>query len=373
MSKNLCILPFISIDRNVDNTDIPIAPCCFYQSNSQHTYNNFEDYWHSDEIVELRSQMLNDQKPKGCWKCYSEESLNKKSMRQSVNDSRLDINKNFLVKKPNHPIQIKMLAGSSCNLACRMCQSHVSSKVHSVWQKIGRSTKLPYQYDTIADEYIRKHADTIQFIDLMGGEPLYHKNILNLLNYLVENNYSKNITLYLTTNGMLIKKQIQDLFKSFKKVVAIFSLDGIDKVHEYIRPGSDWQTIIENMEILRQQSNIDVLVQPTISVLNILRLPDLDKWCEQNSYHQTQQCVVHDPIELNPKQLPLELRPLVSNKYKNFLQNKTYACLGFIKQLDAYWNTDIKNIMPEWDIITKDDIELNFKTYTKIQDFFKHE
>ena len=150
-------------------------------------------------------------------------------------------------------------------------------------------------------------------------------------------------------------------------------MDGVGTVHEYIRPGSEWQTIIDNMVSLRTYENIDVLVQPTISVLNILRLPELDTWCDNNNYHMTQMCLVHDPIELHPKQLPIELRDQVHPKYKKFLENKTYPALGFIEQLDEHWGTDIKTAMPEWNIQTVDQIENDFVTYEKVQEFVNNE
>lgn len=368
MSDTVCILPFISLDRNTDSTDIPPGPCCLYQHQSEPA-EDFESYWQSDEIKSVRSKMLDGEKPKGCWKCFHDESLGKQSMRQSVNQSRLDDIQN-LSADVGKPIQIKMLSGASCNLACRMCVSHVSSRVNTVWKSIGRPTQTPYAYDEMADNYIRSNADTIQYIDLMGGEPLYHKKIISLLQFLVDNNHADAITLFLTTNGMLIKDKIKDLLANFKKVVAIFSLDGVGPVHEYIRPDSDWNLITKNMQDLRQYENIDVLVQATISVLNILRLPELDEWCEKNDYHQTQKSTVHEPNELQPKQLPLEMRDKVADKYKSFLQEKTYPCLGFIKQLDEHWKTDISKVMPEWDLITKDQWEVDLGSYNRVKKYF---
>ena len=372
MNDTLCILPFISLDRNTDSTNIPPATCCLYQAQSK-TAETFEQYWHSDEIVSVRSQMLQGEQPKGCWKCFHEESLGKTSMRQSVNSGRLDAHKTSLTTHPDHPVQVKMLAGATCNLACRMCVGHVSSKVNTVWQAIGRPSQDPYKYDQQADQYIRNNAQHIAYIDLMGGEPLYHKKLIALLKFLVDSNNANHITLYLTTNGMLIKDEIKNLLLKFKKVVSIFSLDGVGVVHEYIRPGSEWQTIIDNMSTLRLFENIDVLVQPTISVLNILRLPELDQWCKDNNYHMTQKCLVHDPIELHPKQLPIELREKVHSNYKKFLETKTYPALGFIKQLDEHWGTNIKTAMPEWDFETADQLENDLVTYEKVQKFLNNE
>ena len=370
MSDTLCILPFISVDRNADTTDIPLAPCCLYQ-NHYESHQSIEEYFQGQEIKEVRQQMLSNQKPNGCWKCYDEEKQGKTSMRQSVNDSRLNLHHDK-IHNPKFPIQVKMLAGASCNLACRMCQSHVSSKVHQVWESIGRKTQSPYQYDTLMETYIKQNSKHIQYIDLMGGEPLYHKKIIALLEHLVQNNHSKHITLFCTTNGMIINSDVVNILKNFKKTVLIFSIDGVGEIHEYIRPGSTWSTIINNLYNIRKLSNIDCLVQPTISALNILRLPDLDNWCNDNQLHQTQKCLVHDPKELHPKNLPSNLKKQVHHTYKNFVQHeKTHSAKAFIDQLDQHWNTDITAVMPEWKDVASDNIELDYDSYKRSMELFR--
>ena len=82
--KNLCILPWISLDRNADTSNPSFAPCCVYQAQNK-PHHNFEAYWKSNEMENVRQQMRLGQRPAGCWKCYKDEDTGKKSMRQSVN------------------------------------------------------------------------------------------------------------------------------------------------------------------------------------------------------------------------------------------------------------------------------------------------
>lgn len=366
MSQNICILPFISVDKNSDLPEHSYSPCCLYQPKSKSFY-DVAEYWNSSEMQGVRKQMLKGERPAGCWKCYKEEDIGKISMRQSVNDGRLQSHSNALTIQPSKPLQIKLVSGASCNLACRMCESHISSRVNQVWKAIGRPTQSMYQYDDQTDNYIRQHASDLQYVELMGGEPFYHKKVIALLNFLVQQKHSDHITLFVVTNGMLLSQNIMDLLSSFQKVVVRVSIDGLGKVHEYIRPGSDWQTIITHMDNMRKFANIDVLVQPTVSVLNILRLPELDDWCGEEGFNIAHHCLVYNPEELNPKQLPLELREQVHNRYEKYLEPKTYPCLPFISQLDKHWQTNIKETMPEWNIDTKDNIELEYQLYEKIK------
>jgi MoaA/NifB/PqqE/SkfB family radical SAM enzyme len=294
--------------------------------------------------------MLDGKRPKGCWKCWNEEDSGKKSMRQSVNESRLVPHLDVTNKEHDEirPLQIKLQAGASCNLACRMCRSHVSSKVHKVWQEIGMDTLEQRRYDDISDGLIRDNAESVRYIDLMGGEPFYHKKVRELVRWLVENGHAEHITIYVTTNAMILDEQLLYDLTKFQNVVAIVSLDAVGKKHEYIRPGADWDTIVTNIERL-QSAHINVVIQPVISAINILCLPELIDWCEEHRLHMTQMCLVHDPEPLHPKNLPAALLDKVDSRFKNFVtEAKTESSLDFIKKLDAYWKTKIYHSMPEW-------------------------
>jgi MoaA/NifB/PqqE/SkfB family radical SAM enzyme len=362
-----CILPWISLDRNADSSTPAFAPCCLYQAQDKPKY-TFKEYWNSKELSEVKKEMRNGVRPKGCWKCWHDEDVGKKSMRQSVNESRLLPYENLISKTELKPIQVKLLAGASCNLACRMCQSHVSSKVFKVWEAIGMVTKEPYKYDYDSEQIIRENAESIRYIDLMGGEPFYNKRIHELIDWLVKNKHSEHITIYVTTNAILLNDSLISNLKQFENVVVIVSLDAVGKKHEYIRPGADWNIIVSNIERL-QKNKLNVIIQPVISAINILCLPELIDWCNDRKLHMTQMSLVHNPEALHPKNLPSALKHLVDPRFVSFLQeNKTDSCLEFIKKLDKHWNTKIYDVMPEWKEVydnngAKDTLEKDYDLY----------
>ena len=366
--KNLCILPWLSLDRNADTSNPSFAPCCVYQSKKE--FHNFDEYWSSDELSTMRQEMLDGKRPSGCWKCWHDEDAGKKSMRQSVNESRLEPHLDCVTKtnKELKPLQVKLLSGASCNLACRMCQSHVSSKVHKVWEDIGLPTKEPYKYDWMSDQIIRSNADSVRYLDLMGGEPFYHKKIHQLIQWLVDNDHANHITIYVTSNAMVLNDDLIDNLKQFENVVVIVSLDAVGKKHEYIRPGADWNIIVKNIEKL-QKNKLNVIIQPVISAINILCLPELIAWCNDKKLHMTQMSLVHEPEQLHPKNLPNKLKKLVDKRFKNFVsEDKTSDCIDFIKKLDAHWNTKITDTMPEWEqvydqIQLEDQFERDYDLY----------
>lgn len=372
--KTTCILPWISLDRNSDTSNPSFAPCCLYQS--KEPKHDFNEYWNGDELLQIRQQMSQGQKPLGCWKCYNDEEMGKKSMRQSVNESRLDLHYDLIGKESSElkPLQIKLLAGASCNLACRMCVSHVSSKVYKVWEAIGLPVQDPYRYDETSEQIIRQNADTLRYLDLMGGEPFYNKRVQNLIQWLVDKGHAKHITVYVTTNAMLFNDALIDNLKQFENVVVIVSLDAVGRKHEYIRPGAKWNIIFENIQKL-QRHRLNVIIQPTISAINILCLPELIDWCNDKKLHMTQMSLVHEPEALHPKNLPSVLKPLVDKRFWSFIDlNPTDSSLDFIKKLDNHWNTKIFDYMPEWKEVYEqnlqlDQIEKDYELYRRTLDY----
>tara|TARA_R100001079_G_scaffold66914_1_gene34996 strand:+ start:29 stop:796 length:768 start_codon:yes stop_codon:yes gene_type:complete len=253
-----------------------------------------------------------------------------------------------------------------------MCLPQLSTGVNRVWEKINKKGAPPYDYDYQSENMIKQHARTLEYIDIIGGEPFYHKKFLSLLDWLVDNKCTENLTIFVTSNMTKINFKIIEQLKKFKKVVISASLDGVDKTYEYIRPGAKFDTVWKNMETCRK--HFDVLVATTVNVLNIIRLPDVDDWCIANGYHQQQKGLVYNPSEMNPKQLPTKLRPLVTEKYQAYLQPKTQPCIPFIRELDKLWNTDICYALPEWqEVITGagDYIEKDYEIYRRTLDWLK--
>ena len=347
--KNICILPFISMDRNPYDEGLPAGPCCMYQQQQEKIY-DFEKYWQSKELKALRQEFRENKKPKGCWKCFEMESKGKKSIRQNTNESRLGLHRDLIEASDDElaPIEIKLKVGALCNLACRMCVTNVSSRVNAVYRSIGWQTLEPYKYDVDAENMLKLHANTIRYIDVVGGEPFFNKKLLDLLKWLNDNGHAQQMTMYITSNGMFYNEKLLGLLQSFKEVVLIISLDGVGKVHEYIRPGCDFQLVESN--ILKFRDNgINVLVQSTISILNVLHLDKLDQWCEEKKIHNPQKHIVYDPKQLHPRNLPVELKVQVPEGYKKFVaEEPTDDYKTFMSELDKYWKTDIKAYMPEW-------------------------
>lgn len=350
MPNTVCIMPWIAIDRNQNNltSKVALTPCCIYETQEQH--HDINSYWNSKEIVKVREEMLSGKKPKGCRKCWQAERNGILSYRQILNKERLDLFKNRLqdVRLDAQPIQVKFTVGNQCNLACRMCLPNLSSGVKKVWDILG----IEYQFekDTVDyTKYILENRKNIQYIDIIGGEPFYHKNTKNLLKELIRTNDNKHITLYICTNATRIDDRLIEILKQFKDVVLSISIDGVGRLQEYIRPGCNWQKFQDNIKYLKEQ-NIKFQIVPTLSVLSILNLKELEDWCNENNYYLAQPTIVETPDELSPHNLPVQLHSDVPEKYKKFVLAKTITAdaLNFIRKLDHYWKTNIIDVIPVW-------------------------
>ena len=101
------------------------------------------------------------------------------SMRQSVMQSRqLTID---TIANPRLT-QVKLITGSTCNLACMMCFSTVSTTYANLWSErhdwsmpVAKRKALMYDHDM--EDYIRSHANEIHFIEALGGELLFEKKL----------------------------------------------------------------------------------------------------------------------------------------------------------------------------------------------------
>jgi sulfatase maturation enzyme AslB (radical SAM superfamily) len=226
--------------------------------------------------------------------------------------------------------------------------------VQKVWEALGRKPDPDDDQLTVDPEYILEHRKDIHYLDILGGEPFFHKRTKDLLRELISTNDSEHITVHITTNATRIDLDTINLLKQFEDAVLSISIDGVGKLQEYIRPGCDWEQLKSNIDLLRTH-NISLQAVSTIGVLNILGLQELEDWCNNNDIHWGQPGLIETPLELQPRNLPYDLQVFVPNKYKKYVSvEATHDPINFIKELDRYWKTDITNVIPEWKQVLTD-------------------
>jgi molybdenum cofactor biosynthesis enzyme MoaA len=218
---------------------------------------------------------------------------------------------------------------NKCNLACRMCSSQFSS-LH--WQEqFGESKVIDFvKPHSRLYNSIYESLSTIEYLYMTGGEILFDQESWKLLNFCVEKNYAKNITLQINTNGTikLSEKEIKTL-KSFKDLEFHISMDGIEKMAEYTRTGLVWEKWIKNFERYHKLfPNLHVVI--TASVYNIFEIDKTVKFFDNYNVGSNVNILTY-PYGLEISSLNNVLKKELLLKYKSSGSKYDSVC-SFLKQ-----------------------------------------
>ena len=281
-SSTLCAVPFIQTFsapsggwRNCCAADPQI------RSNPGQT---FDQWWTSKDMQDFRSKFGGTNLPSECQKCSMHETTYGHSLRLSVNKT---VGLNTI--SVTYPSRWSIIFGNVCNLACWSCGENSSSVIEKHKQKLkllpdnfeSTQKKFQQQWPDIKANILKSYQyHKIITLTLLGGEPLYNKDVLQFLDDLRQQGLSHRTTLEFHTNATRFTRQIQKILstKTWNYISMFLSLDAVGKKAEWLRYGCNWSKICNNISGLKQLCNY-VEVHCTLSVLNIRDLVDLQKFC----------------------------------------------------------------------------------------------
>jgi hypothetical protein len=354
-SKTFCILPWIHAATYNDGT--ALLCCVAKASNLNLNKSNWSQIWNSSHFAEARLAMLNGREFPACTTCYKEESAGIKSHRQNENQywyKHLDaeyldglVDSTRRNGRVDHDlITLDLRLGNTCNLQCVMCRPQDSSK----WVKDAKTLsetletdarhEWKYKIENYAAEQFEwykdpvfwddffENASSIQHIIFGGGEPLYIKEHKSIIEQLVARDLAKNITLRYHTNCTIHNPEIVELWKSFKQVELMLSIDGYDWVNDYIRRPAKWEVVERNLKLYNDTpDNIIVKVLCTVQALNINWLPEMSEWLLNLNLDKVRKSniggifypgTLHWPQYLCVKVLPMEMKKRVTEKLETY-------------------------------------------------------
>lgn len=279
-----------------------VKPCCRYSEPTNLTWDNDPNpILNSNIYKDLRKKAQQDAYIKGCDKCYAEEKAGFLSLRQRFN-------KKF--QRPKHSLEYLELAFNNiCNLTCIGCEP----KYSNMW---GR--KLGYISPEVSNNFhLDDHYDDLSYVSFFGGEPFATNNHLDFMQFLIDKDLAKNITIEYTTNCTLTPTQKWiDSIKLFKKVILICSIDGVGAVNDKIRTGSKWSKIAETFDFYKTL-DIELNVNTVVMTENIFHLVELSEWVDANDVNRWYCNVLTWPSELSIRTLPnvdkQQLYPIIAN------------------------------------------------------------
>lgn len=218
-----------------------------------------EEVWNSSHMKTTRLQMLANQIPLSCSKCFEEEAqgiVSKRQWETVVWKDRVDIDSIVKQTGPNGALPVNipyfdLRLGNLCQLKCIMCSPHDSSAWIKDW-------KLQYpKYKTIElinDQHwdhrnrdytwyqegsflesMRNQAQHIKELYFAGGEPLLIPEHYKILEFMVESGNAKNCILRYNSNGLELPEKLFELWNHFKEVKFNFSIDALEERNDYIR------------------------------------------------------------------------------------------------------------------------------------------
>lgn len=132
----------------------------------------------------------------------------------------------------DEPLTAKVEITRRCNLNCRMCLR----------------PNLPV-YPDMTFKQLKRVIEQLRHIKVFSphgyGEPLIHPEWLEMMQYVSD----RDISISLVTNGVLLKKnRCRDFLETCKVRHISFSIDGVGQSYEWIRRGSNWKNVLQNLK-----------------------------------------------------------------------------------------------------------------------------
>jgi len=338
------------------------------------------EYWNTEYYKNIRKKFMQGKAPVECRACFKEEASGYRSKRQWENDEwseKISFEDVLARVEPDGtaPFDIKyvdMKLGNKCDLACLMCNPGDSSKWIPDYNKLMTSdldqeTKNTlnwkkeegrlnwYRHDSVFWKDIKDKLDSTESFYIIGGEPTINSEFESFLEMCVKSGHSNRIKLRFNTNGLTTTERHLELYKRFKHALIHLSVDGIGAHHDLIRYPSNWTEMEKKLDWWDSTpDNIEVTIDTTVSVLNILHIPDIVKWKLDKNYKKINKYptnrgligmhFLHSPDILNVTVLPKKIKELVNQKYSelfDYLGNdvvdkykKFHALLDFMNSKD---------------------------------------
>lgn len=296
----------VAIDRWGD-----FRPCCRFKKGVEgypipnDRSDTFKTAFEHPTFQRVRKELNQGHFPKPCSVCRREEGRGLKSIKNNLTDMGIDLSGRGVET-------LEIFVGSRCNMKCRMCDEHASSK----WAK-----ELGVPEERSNQESILKMLEEIDFHQLkyvrfLGGETLLNETFIKVLEIFIEKGVAKKIHIQLMTNGSIPpSERLIRLFREFKIVNLDISLDGIGSCGEYIRHGVKWSKV-EGAVQKWLNDWCSVGVHTTLQAANYAAIDQMILFCMDHSIKFWGFRALDYPPELKLERLPQGLRQEVADRLK---------------------------------------------------------
>ena len=257
------------------DTKSNVTPCCYFKHKLP--LNSLKD-WDT-----YKSKLKEFDIESGCKHCIDLENSGS-TVSHRLNFARDNI------------LQIDICVDNLCNLKCTTCNVSASSQwigdavklnlIKADEQKI--YTRLSEQ-GAIKLEICKKIIEESQLpivIAFYGGEPTINPAVINFVNWLSELPNSSIISIGFITNGTTVLPNLDYYFTKFERITIGASIDGIGDQNDYLRYGSTWNDLKNNLihydGLSDKYKNYHFYIHLTVSLMNVYYFYEFCKWCNDN-------------------------------------------------------------------------------------------
>lgn len=298
-SKVFCILPWIHI-HSLPNGNV--SPCCISYPNEftgvVKSNTSLLDLVNSPKQSELRLSMLDGKESAICQNCYNFESTGADSFRTHSNKIFAqffdDAVKNTDINGKMRDFKMRYFDfrfDNICNFKCRSCTADYSSQ----WEQENKNNIDGYfviknEKSQLLFEDILEQIPFMHEAYFAGGEPLITEEHYIILEEMLRKN-KQDIFLKYNTNLSNFKfkdKDIINLWKQFKHPVQIgASIDHYGSRAEYIRHGTNWSKLEDNIRILKNNlgTKLNFNISTVLSIYNTLTIYDFYSYMVNNQLY----------------------------------------------------------------------------------------
>ena len=259
-----------------------VKPCCYFKDLGPH-----QKYWRIDSNTSNINSLDNivdsyewnnfvSPNP-SCEYCIIEEANNMYSLRHHWNEK--------IAPDTNKLQYLELALDFTCNMMCRICGPQQSSRWNSssvlknMREEFSMSEDISYTKTKGSKEYtknikrILSNSDLsdLKEVTLIGGEPLYSKNLPWFIDLIKQQEHWKDIKITIITNGSLVPKS--NMFVGFKEVQIDVSLDAVGDLATATRMKVSWEIIDAN--IRKMIKLYKVSIHSTVSLLNCNKMQPL--------------------------------------------------------------------------------------------------
>ena len=304
------------------------APCCKFIVDNEDEYilpsiyelDSLNGLHNTDVYKRLRSDIESNKKSFSCSNCWKLEENGLESRRENINK-----NFNHSDYKEGYIQDMDITLDFACNMMCRICGPHSSSKwnaARNVIDLMRNSGAVNVRHQTESNiEYQKRFRKVIENTDLsyvrliriQGGETFYSKN----LEWFIDKLYNevkepdKLELIFITNCSIFPDDNLLKKILHFKSPVIQASIDGVGELANVTRWGVSWDTVSEVCKkwsaVRDEYPKLYLNVNCTVSLLNVNKLQEVLEFFRPLNFNVSFNRL-HNPNYLSVSMVPTSTR-----------------------------------------------------------------